>query len=106
MIIMENKNVSTEEKEIIRLEREASLEETRLEHLEEELQTEKKELGHLKEEIRELKNEHHHPLHKIIKLIFIVNGTPAEINAHENAPLEDAVIEALKKTGNNNRPIS
>lgn len=64
---------------------------------------EKQEIQQLDERVEKL--EHEHPREKEVKLIFIVNTQPVEIEAHFDWKLEEAVKLALKKSGNDNRPI-
>ena len=53
-----------------------------------------------------LRWRHHeqHRHHHALVLTIVVNGTPAEIEANPEAPLESVIPKALKQTGNEGQP--
>lgn len=93
------------ERELSNLKKEIELEKHRLDHIKEEEVLEEEQLEHLEKEVDRLEREHHHH-EKALKLIFIVNTQPVEIEARLDWKLEKAVELALDKSGNKGRPIS
>ena len=98
------------EEELKHLKEEVQHEKQEIEHQREELDHQAKDVEYLEHRVEEMEQEieqekrhHHHP--KGIKIKFIVNGTPTDVDAKEDWLLKRAAEKALEQTGNVARPV-